>query len=187
MVNQILCIIDLIEDYFDARKWPSSVIPAARARLCRSTNELVVACRARRIPIVWVRQEFATDFSDAFLHAREIGTEYALAGSQGAALLAELDVQSGDHVMAKRRFSAFHGTNLDRYLADQEVSEIILAGITTAWCVRSTAIRVLLASDCLAAFTQEAHDESVAAMDGYIGKAMSNDDLVSALDRLSIH
>jgi nicotinamidase-related amidase len=175
-MNHVLIVIDLIEDYFDASIWPTSVIPSKRSDLTQRANELAGLCRSRSVPVVWVRQEFRPDFSDAFAHARHTGTRYAIQGTPGAALLKELDVGPSDHILTKTRFSAFHGTKLEAWLAEYEVSTVILAGITTAWCVRSTAVdayqrdyRVILAADCMAAFDEAAHRESLLMTNEGIG------------------
>jgi len=69
------------------------------------------------------------------------------------------------------------------------VSTVILAGITTPWCVRSTAVDayqrefdVILASDCMAAFDEASHVESLTAMDGYIATSLRNAEIEQRLD-----
>lgn len=183
-MKEVLLVIDLIEDYFDRAIWPESAIPDARSRLVEATNSLVAHCRRAEVPVVWVRQEFSEDMSDAFLHARRSGMRYAISGTPGSMLLAELSVQSDDEVISKRRFSAFHGTALDRILRTAGASRLIIAGITTAWCVRSTAVDayqmdfdVVVAGDCTAAFSHGAHEAALAEMDGYIARIMSNDEI----------
>lgn len=183
-MKEVLLVIDLIEDYFDPAIWPESAIPGARSRLVEATNSLVAHCRRAGVPVVWVRQEFSEDMSDAFLHARRSGMRYAIRGTPGCKLLPELNVQSGDEIITKRRFSAFHGTDLGRMLRTARVSRVIIAGITTAWCVRSTAVdayqmdfEVVVAGDCTAAFSHSAHAAALAEMDGYIARIMSNDEI----------
>jgi nicotinamidase-related amidase len=113
---------------------------------------------------------------------------YAVEGTPGAALLDGLHVEPSDLVIAKSRFSAFHDTELDNWLNRLQCSRVILAGITTAWCVRSTAVDayqrdldVILASDCMAAFDVQSHKESLAAMDGYVARSMSTPKIAAAL------
>lgn len=190
-MTHALIIIDLIEDYFDASIWPESAIPGKREAIVGATNEAVEICRSRGVPIVWIRQEFKSDFSDAFPHAKKGGRRYALRGTPGAALMRELDVRPTDANVAKTRFSAFYGTDLEEDLRGQRISTVILAGITTAWCVRSTAVDayqmgfdVILASDCMAAFDDAAHRESLAAMNGYIATCLTNIELDGYLDAL---
>jgi nicotinamidase-related amidase len=186
-----LIIIDLIEDYFDATIWPASALPARRRELVTAGNDLVQICREQNVPVIWVRQEFSADFSDAFPHARRAGTRYAIAGTPGAALAAGLEVRPDEAVLTKKRFSAFFGTGLNELLVDLQATTVILAGITTAWCVRSTAVdayqrdfEVILATDCMAAFDEASHRASLAAMDGYIATCMTNAEVADRLDLL---
>ncbi len=176
-----LIIVDLLEDFFDAGLWPESVIPGARARLVDRTNELTKICRAAGIPVIWFRQEFRSDLEDAFPHMRRSGKRYTLAGTKGCQLLEELHVDASDEVKLKTRFSAFFRTGLEKDLEQLGVRTLILAGITTAWCIRSTAVdayqrdfEVIVAADCVAAFAAEDHAHSVKAMDGYIASFRSN-------------
>lgn len=184
-----LIVIDLIEDYFDASIWPESALPAKRGELVRAGNDLVRICRERGVPVIWIRQEFRPDFSDAFPHARRAGMRYAIAGTRGAALASGLDVRPDEAELVKTRFSAFYGTTLDDLLVEMGVSTVILAGITTAWCIRSTAVDayqrdfdVILASDCMAAFDEASHVESLTAMDGYIATSLRNAEIGQRLD-----
>lgn len=176
-----LIVIDLLEDFFDAKLWLDSAIPAQRAQLVEHTNDLVAMCRRAKIPVIWFRQEFQPDLSDAFPHMRLSGRRYTIAGTPGCQLLTELHVAAEDHVLLKKRFSAFHETPLDELLAQLDVRTVVLAGITTAWCIRSTAtdayqrdLKVIIAMDCTAAFTDEAHQQSLSAMDGYIAQVLTN-------------
>ncbi|MGA7304692.1 MAG: cysteine hydrolase [Rhodothermales bacterium] len=190
-MNHALIFIDLIEDYFDRGIWPDSDLPDRRSELMAAANELSRICRARGVPVVWIRQEFSADFSDAFLHARRAGTRYAIAGTPGAALAAGLEARPDEAVLTKKRFSAFFGTGLNELLVDLQATTVILAGITTAWCVRSTAVdayqcdfEVILATDCMAAFDEASHRASLTAMDGYIATCMTNAEVADRLDLL---
>jgi len=180
-----LIIVDLLEDFFDPAIWPESAIPPARARLAKRTNELAVSCRAAGIPVIWFRQEFRADLQDAFLHMRRNDRHYTIVGTKGCQLLAELEVGPEDRVLLKTRFSAFYRTELEAVLEKLGSREVIIAGITTAWCVRSTVVdafqrdmEVIVATDCVAAFTEEAHESSIAAMNGYVARCLSNEAIV---------
>jgi nicotinamidase-related amidase len=66
---------------------------------------------------------------------------------------------------------------------------LVLAGITTAWCVRSTAVdayqrdyRVLLAQDAMAGFAARDYLESLRAMNGVVGTAFSNTSIAGILE-----
>ncbi len=184
-----LVVVDLLNDYFDATLWPHSVIPGLREALVERNNALVTLCRRHGIPVIWVRQAFSPDLSDAFLHMRREGRAYTIAGTPGAELLPELAVDPADLHLTKRRFSAFFDTPLHETLQRLGCRRLILAGITTAWCIRSTATdayqldyETLLVSDCMMGFTVKDHRDSLAAMDGYIARCVPVAGLAPWLD-----
>jgi nicotinamidase-related amidase len=176
-----LIIIDLLQDFFNEKIWPDSTIPEKRKSLVANTNELVAICRDKEVPIIWFRQAFKPDLSDAFPHMRRTGKKYTIAGTPGCELLPELDVAPRDHILFKSRFSAFFRTELDQLLEKLRINHLILAGITSAWCIRSSAVDayqrdydVFIAKDCIAAFSEDDHHYSMRAMDGYIATLMTN-------------
>lgn len=167
--------IDLIDDFMVR-------LPVEEAnRIILATNELVGIFRDARLPVIWVRQEFAPDLSDAFLEMRGKGVRTAIAGTIGAQLDERLDVHSSDIVIVKKRYSAFFGTELDESLAALGSDEIVITGVNTHACIRTTAIdayqrdlKVVLASDCMGSYDQEHGSISMRYMDGKIGRAMTN-------------
>ncbi|RVI07747.1 isochorismatase family protein [Sinorhizobium meliloti] len=65
MIKRALVIIDLINDYLD--RWDTN----RAARLVSNANKLANAFRWLGLPVIWVRQEFRPDLSDAFLEMRD--------------------------------------------------------------------------------------------------------------------
>lgn len=188
MNNLVFIVIDLVRDYFDSGLWPASQLPEARQRLVTATNELAALFRAKNFPIIWFRQEFLPDLSDAFLHVRRSGKPYAIRGTPGCQLLPELQVAPEDILLVKKRYSAFYQTELDAVLGDLQPQTLVLAGITTAWCVRATAVDayqrdycVLLAQEAIAGFTERDHLESLSAMNGLVGTVLSNAEIANML------
>src|SRR5262245_66443695 len=109
----LLLVIDLLNDYFR----PPNPLAAQRAALVAAVNRLAAAFRQAGQPIIWVRQEFAPDLSDAFLRARRENHRVTIAGTDGCELLPELKRHALDKVLIKKRYSAFFGTDLDETLA----------------------------------------------------------------------
>ena len=83
----LLLVIDLLNDYFRQH----SSLAAQRDQLVASVNRLATAFRQARQPVLWVRQEFAPDLSDAFLRARRENCRVTIAGTDGCELLPELE------------------------------------------------------------------------------------------------
>jgi len=51
----------------------------------------------------------------------------------------ELSPQPGDHAITKQRVGAFHGTDLDSYLRERGVTQVVIVGVATSFGVESTA------------------------------------------------
>lgn len=174
-------VVDLVQDYFKSVLWPDSQLPGTEDVLSTNVNRLCRAARAASVPVIWVRQEFQPDLSDAFPHMIAANRRYAISGTSGCQLLEQLDTAPDDIDVVKTRFSAFFETDLDRHLGNHDVRTVYLAGITTAWCIRTTAVDayqrgygVRLVADCLAGFTHADHQNSLREMDGYIARTIQS-------------
>ncbi len=181
-VTTCLLNIDLTQDCL--RHLPATDVDRIIAR----TNELVGLFRSAEQPILWFRQEFAPDLSDAFLEMRERGVQAYVEGTSGAQLDARLDVRAPDAVIVKKRYSAFFGTRLDEMLRHLGADTLILAGANTHACIRTTAIdayqrdlQVIFASDCLGSYDEEHARISMRYMEGKIGLALTNGEIQSRL------
>jgi nicotinamidase-related amidase len=182
MPAPVLIVIDMLNDFLD--RWP----PPSRTRLIDSINELVASIRQAHGSIIWVRQEFEPDLSDAFPEMKTKGMHVTIRGTRGCQIDSNLAVQSTDPVVIKKRYSAFFGTNLDRLFAELNPNPLILAGINTHACVRMTAIdayqrdiRVILAADCVDSYDREHHEVSIRYMKDKIASLMTNEEIRSSL------
>jgi nicotinamidase-related amidase len=180
----LLLIIDLLNDYF-RRQAP---LAAQRDQLVASVNRLATAFRQAGRPIVWVRQEFAPDLSDAFLRARRENHRVTIAGTDGCELLPELQRHASDRVLVKKRYSAFFGTELVEILNPLRPVTLVLAGINTHACVRTTAIdayqrdyEVLVASDCVASYDAEHHEVTKRYLDAGIARFVPSAEIAEML------
>lgn len=62
-----------------------------------------------------------------------------IAGSEGAALVKDLRPAPGELKIVKKRFSAFHQTNLCSILHRMECTHVVICGVQTPNCIRATA------------------------------------------------
>ena len=187
MIRPLLLVVDMLNDFLE--KWPV----AARDRLLHSTNELISSMRKQGHPIVWVRQEFEPDLSDAFREMKLKHISITIRGTPGCQIVPELPVASSDPVIVKKRYSAFLGTNLEELLAAFKPDTIIIAGINTHACVRMTAIDayqrdwpVVIASDCVSSWDDEHHAVTLRYLEREIARVMSNEEIDLALSALFI-
>jgi nicotinamidase-related amidase/GrpB-like predicted nucleotidyltransferase (UPF0157 family) len=176
-----LLVIDMLFDFFDRQ--PS--LSSQRARLVAGINQLVRAFRSVGQPVIWVRQEFKPDLSDAFLEMRRLGIRITIAETEGCRILPELEQGQNDHVVVKKRYSAFFGTNLDEILASLKPVTLVVAGINTHACVRATVVDayqrdydVILASECIASHDAEHQQVTLRYLDGKMARLMTNADII---------
>jgi nicotinamidase-related amidase len=169
-------VVDMQVDFF-----ANARLAAIRPKLARNTNALAAMARESRSKVIWIKQVFAADLHDAFLEIKKSGHGIVIEGTPGANLLPELVVYPSDSVIIKKRYSAFFGTDLDGILNRQACKTLIVAGVNTHACVRTTVIdayqrdyAVWLASDCIDSYDEEHHAISMRYMDGKLGIAMTN-------------
>jgi len=183
MKKPVLLVIDMLNDFLD--QWE----PLRRQEMTGSINQLAGLMRQHGHPVVWVRQEFEPDLSDAFPEMRARSISITIKGTPGCRIVPELAWSATDPVIVKKRYSAFFGTGLDDLLAGLQPDAILLAGINTHACVRTTAIDayqrdwpVVLASDCIDSYDREHHEVSLRYMKDKIATVLSNEEIGRALD-----
>ena len=182
MTGHCLLVIDLVHDFLD--RWESD----RRIALIENTNTIIEAFRLASAPIIWIRQEFKPDLSDAFLEMRDSGRPITIAGTQGAQFHEDLAYRADEPTIVKKRYSAFFGTELDGLLADLDTPKLVLAGVNTHACIRSTAIdayqrdlRVVIAADCTGSYDEEHAGISLRYLDGKIASVMMNEQIIAML------
>jgi nicotinamidase-related amidase len=180
----VTLIIDMQVDFF-----AHDLLTRLRPALVTNTNALVASARVAGSSIVWVRTEYSPDLADAPIEVRKNRISVVVSGTPGASLLPELNAIASDESIVKKRYSAFFRTDLDEILDRHACKTIIVAGVNTHACARSTVIDayqrdypVLLAKDCIASYDKEHHDISWRYMDGKLGRGMTNSELFKYLD-----
>ncbi len=183
MSQPTLLIIDLLNDYFN-----EGPLCTLRSSIVTSVNNLTRLFRNLGLPVIWIRQEFSPDLSDAFLEMRKKGLGVTIAGTEGAKLLKELVKSPNDYELIKKRYSAFFETELDSLLSRIHANPIILAGVNTHACIRMTAIdayqrdlEVIVALDCVGSYDEEHHHITLRYLDGKIARVLSNSEIEEAI------
>jgi nicotinamidase-related amidase len=111
--------------------------------------------------------------------------------SWGAAIVDELAPQDGDIVVeGKRGLDTFASTNLDFMLRSKGIKTIALGGFLTNCCVESTmrsgyenGYQVITLRDCVAATSQEEHDNALKYDFPMFSQPMSSSDFIAELDK----
>lgn len=108
-------------------------------------------------------------------------------------LIPELKQQACDHVVTKRTWGAFTGTDLDAWLKENGVTQVVCCGVATSAGVESTArfaqelgYNVTLASDAMTDMSPEAHENSIARIFPRLGETGTTAEIVALLEKAGL-
>jgi nicotinamidase-related amidase len=111
-----------------------------------------------------------------------------LVRARGAEIVADLAPLPTEHVVRKRRPSAFFETDLDVFLRGYRADTLILAGSSMSGCVRATATdafsrdyRTMIVAECVIDRTQELCDRNLFDLDAKYCDAVSLDETLAYL------
>ena len=179
MGRPAIFVIDMLNDCFGHAE-----LDRIRTALCSSINQLTALARAKGFPVIWVRQEFEPDLSDAFLDMKRENIRMFIKGTPGPLIVDELVRYDSDIEIVKKRYSMFYGTDLESLLQDHETDSLILAGVNTHACIRTAAIdayqrdfQVTIVRECVASKDVEHHEITLDYLDGGIATLVTLDEL----------
>jgi nicotinamidase-related amidase len=177
-------VIDMQKDFVDG-SLPSSGAAAITPRIAR----LLAAARAVGVPVIYTQELHRPGRIDAGLEAEQ-DPEHCVEGTPGTEIVAELAPQPGDHIVAKRRFSAFLGTDLEILLRGLGVDTLLVTGMDTGWCVLWTSgdafqydHHVRVVEDCVACVYPETHEAALTILRALTQRPVETvDEAVAALE-----
>lgn len=186
-----LLIVDMQVDFVDPTA-PSTCAPIAQDRL-PDIRRLLDGARAAGVPVFFSQGLIARDLSDVGLWkgvAHRTGKSQ-LEGTPGAEIVAELAPLPGEHVVRKRRPSAFFGSDLDIFLRGQRIDTLILAGSSMSGCVRATVLdafsrdyRTMVVRECVVDRTIEVLERNLFDVDAKYADAVSLEETLAYLEQL---
>jgi ureidoacrylate peracid hydrolase len=115
---------------------------------------------------------------------------HCLEGTWGAQVIEDLDPRPDDVYIVKRRYSAFFNTDLDLTLRDLQVNTLVIFGVVTNICVRSTVhdafflgYQVIVPEDCVAATGPREQESSLYDIGTHFGIVVDSEQVTAALLR----
>jgi nicotinamidase-related amidase len=164
--------------------------PHPPADVVRHAARLADAWRRHRGFVVLVRVAFAPDLADAvrpdaddprFVRREPPPPDFS-------ELVSEIGPKPGDHVVVKRQWGAFYGTDLDLQLRRRGIPRLVLCGIATCYGVESTAraayelgYRLVFAEDAMTDLAAAGHEHAVTRIFPRIGRVRRTDQVLEAL------
>jgi len=159
-MSAAILVIDIVNDTL---KRDTPLSRAVRDFL-PALNETLAQARQAGHKVVFSTDSFLE--SDPLFQGRM--KPYSLKGTKGAEVAAEIVQEPTDVWLPKPRWSAFFKTDLDRTLRDWGVETVAVAGVTTHYCVLSTAMdafahdfRTVILKDLCASFSEEVHKSTL--------------------------
>ena len=150
------------------------------------TERLLEEARRRGVPVIFVRTHHDrwSDRESYYLRDSPMGTLHHLQPNAPGSEFYRLSPRPDEYVLTKRRYSAFFGTELDILLRNLGTKKLILAGVATNVCVETTArdacmrdFDVVVVRECVAAYSEAAHNAALANLDHHFGRVVALDEV----------
>lgn len=171
-------VVDMLNDFV------SGPLKCERApRIIPHLQDLLKAAREKGVYVIYV--------CDAHLkgidHELELWGDHALAGTEGAGIIPELEPTDEDFIIRKRRYSGFCGTGLDILLRELHVGTVIITGMQAHICVQHTVAdafylgyRITVPTDGIEAFTGEILEREYGYLKEMYGAELATVDEITA-------
>ncbi len=173
-------VIDMLNDFLE--DGGAMVLPAGRV-LYRTIQRLVDAAHSAGLPVIWLCDEHPPvdrEFEKRIVHC--------LRGSWGARIVDALHPGPDDYRIPKRRYSGFFQTDLDLRLRELRIEQVIVTGVVTNICVRSTVhdafflgYTVIVPVDCVAGTSPREHESSLYDIETHYGIVTSLEEVLALL------
>lgn len=153
-------------------------------RTIEPIRQLIEAARRAGIRVIWVCDEHPTTEDAEFLKR----VPHCLRGTWGAQIVDELKPAENEIRITKRRYSGFFQTDLDLRLRDWGITQLIVTGVVTNICVRSTThdafflgYQVLIPEECVAATSEREQASSLYDIETHFGTVMALDKVLEMI------
>jgi len=170
----------------------------AYRQIIPNISRLVAVAREVGIPIFYTQQVREESGIDLFTRLHRIIPERraeflripaCIRGTWDAEIINELKPAHNDHIVVKRRDSAFQDTELDLWLRSSYIDTVICTGVDTAICVENTltdafntGYDVILVEDATASSWQKIGQATLRKVAGSYGWVINTDQLIELLN-----
>ena len=173
-------VVDMLNDFLE----PGGAMPLpAGQQLYDPIRRLLAGARDNGATVIWVCDEHPPE--DREFEKRSV---HCLKGSWGAEIVAELEPREDEYRVPKRRYSGFFETDLDLRLRELSINHLIIVGVVTNICVRSTAhdaffrgYGVTIPVECVAATSDREQQSTLYDLDTHYGTVAALDEVEGIL------
>lgn len=146
-------VVDMVNDF--CKPGGAMVLPGYETLVAPQLS-VIEAARKAGAPVIWVHDAHRRNMRRDREWVKR--TPHCVEGTWGVEIIEDLGARDDEIHIIKRRYSAFFQTDLDMTLKDMLVDQIVVFGVVTNICVRSTVhdaffngYEVVVPSDCCAA------------------------------------
>ncbi|MCO5080616.1 MAG: cysteine hydrolase [Rhizobiaceae bacterium] len=146
-------VVDMVNDF--CKPGGLMVLPGYE-RLVPPQLQVIEAAREHGVPVIWVHDAHRANVRQDREWLKR--TPHCVENTWGVEIIEDLGAKPEEIHVIKRRYSAFFQTDLDLTLKDMGVRQLVVFGVVTNICVRSTVhdaffngYEVVVPQDCCAA------------------------------------
>src|SRR5262245_42402652 len=178
-----IIVVDMINEI--CKPGGRMVLPGYEALLPHQLA-VIAAARAVETPIIWVHDSHRRNLRRDREYVKR--TPHSIEGTWATEIIEDLGARPDDFHVAKSRYSAFFQTDLDLLLKDMMIDQLIIFGVVTNICVRSTVhdaffngYEVVVPRDCCAATGPREHESTLYDIATHFGIVTDAQSVVMAL------
>ncbi len=179
--NAALLIIDMQYDFVGEH----AVIPCkCHPDMIKNLKKMIGFFHDNQLPVIYTQEEHRKSMID---FGRELdGDEpvHCLEGTEGVKIIEQLAPSQQDHVIRKRRYSAFFQTDLKLLLDSLKIDTLVITGAATDVCVRISATDaqqygyyVFVPKDCVAGTTVSQHEAALEHIRYVLGTITTSEEI----------
>jgi isochorismate hydrolase len=106
--------------------------------ILKNVLTVIETCREKEVPVVFTQHGHTDPRSDGGVLAQWWG-EVILHGATDWKFLPEIEIESRDKILPKKRYSAFYETDLESFLRSKGIRDLVISGVMTNLCCETTA------------------------------------------------
>lgn len=174
-------VVDMLNDFF---KDGGKMVLEGGEVLYEPIEQLTRQARQLKMPVFWLNQSLSLD--DTLFKKRVV---HCLKGSWGAKIVDDLTVADDDIIVPKRRYSGFFQTDLDLHLRERNIQQVVVTGVVTNICVRSTVndafflgYDVFVPTECVMATSDQLQESHLYDIDTHYGTVLGLNTLLAQME-----
>jgi ureidoacrylate peracid hydrolase len=175
-----ILVVDMLNEFLEPG---GEMVLLSGRSVIEPINRLLAAGREMGTRVVWLCDEHPIPEDKEF----EKRVPHCIGGTWNAGIIDAMDVAPNELRIAKRRYSGFFGTDLDLRLREWGVQQVVVTGVVTNICVRSTVhdayflgYDVFVPEDCVSATSDREQASTLYDIDTHFGDVVRSDDLIGA-------